>query len=238
MRAKHMRPEAIFLTVLSATAVTSAVGCEQYNCQPVIDAGRASKTLQEFSRQTGFQLFFDESVRGHHTNATDGHHPAIKALEEMLEGNGLKYSFINKDTITVAVIPPDSRTSGPTSLEQVVVRGVGSNEEPLVSMGIQLDATILASTSLDTIQDILRAYPQISGGVCDNAFDTSRIALTNSTQGCGVNFRGLGPDMTVVLINGKPIAAGGTSALFVDVSHIPLSAIDRVELFPNDSSLL
>ena len=79
MRAKHVRPEAICLAVLSTAAVASAVGCEQYSCQPVIDAGRASKTLQEFSRQTGFQLFFDESVRGHHTNAADGHHPAIKA---------------------------------------------------------------------------------------------------------------------------------------------------------------
>lgn len=238
MRAKHVRPEAICLAVLSTAAVTSAVGCEQYSCQPVIDAGRASKTLQEFSRQTGFQLFFDDSVRGHHTNAADGHHPAIKALEEMLEGNGLKYSFLDKDTITVAAIPLDSRASRPISLEQVVVRGVGSNEEPLVNMGIQLDAATLASTSLDTIQDILRAYPQISGGVCDSDFDTSRIALTNSTLGCGVNFRGLGPDMTVVLINGKPIAASGTGALFVDVSHIPLSAIDRVELFPDDASLL
>jgi outer membrane receptor protein involved in Fe transport len=57
-----------------------------------------------------------------------------------------------------------------------------------------------------------------------------------------VSLRGLGPDATLVLINGHrvanyPIGLGGNTA-FVDLNTIPLAAIDRIEVLKDGASAI
>src|SRR5690606_4997410 len=53
------------------------------------------------------------------------------------------------------------------------------------------------------------------------------------------NLRGLGADSTLVLINGRRISTTGTSnGLFVDVSAIPVAAIERVEVLTDGASAI
>lgn len=71
------------------------------------------------------------------------------------------------------------------------------------------------------------------------------VPLSNNATGftpaaSSTSLRGLGPDATLVLINGArvspyPIGTGGTTA-FVDLNSIPLSAIDRVEVLKDGAS--
>jgi outer membrane receptor protein involved in Fe transport len=58
--------------------------------------------------------------------------------------------------------------------------------------------------------------------------------------GNSTSLRGLGPEATLVLINGRrvapyPIGAGGTTA-FVDLNSIPLAAIERIEVLKDGAS--
>ena len=55
-----------------------------------------------------------------------------------------------------------------------------------------------------------------------------------------VSLRGLGSQRTLVLIDGKRVAAGGTltDSTTVDVNHIPIAAIERVEVLKEGASAI
>jgi iron complex outermembrane receptor protein len=70
-----------------------------------IEAGEASLTLNEFSRQSSLQLLFDYSiVKGRRTRAVSGEYAAPAALEKMLADTGLVFDFVNERTLAVTVV--------------------------------------------------------------------------------------------------------------------------------------
>ncbi|MCF3648972.1 TonB-dependent receptor domain-containing protein [Synoicihabitans lomoniglobus] len=77
------------------------------------------------------------------------------------------------------------------------------------------------------------------------ASNAGSVPIANNATGftpaaSSTSLRGLGPDATLVLINGSrvspyPIGTGGTTA-FVDLNSIPVSAIERVEVLKDGAS--
>ncbi|MBL4837467.1 MAG: TonB-dependent receptor [Kordiimonadaceae bacterium] len=61
--------------------------------------------------------------------------------------------------------------------------------------------------------------------------------VTNVNSGTGVNLRGLGNDSTLVLLNGRRLAPAGVGN-FVDISMIPLTAIERIEVLTDGASAI
>ena len=86
--------------------------------------------------------------------------------------------------------------------------------------------------------ELLRTLPQtFRGGINPTVQPTT----VNTNSGLGgdstVNLRGMGPDATLILVNGRrlaPIGGGETT----DVSAIPLAALDRVDVLLDGSSAL
>src|SRR6185312_9074463 len=60
----------------------------------------------------------------------------------------------------------------------------------------------------------------------------------NAVDGTGVNLRGLGNAATLVLVNGHRVAPGNTEGNFVDISMIPLYAVERVEVVTDGASAI
>lgn len=89
---------------------------------------------------------------------------------------------------------------------------------------------------LQDIEDIVRYIPQnystvTAGGSFDNRSPRFSQGLVT------INLRGLGEGSTLVLVNGSRIAASPTeSGTFTDVSTIPFSAIERVEVLTDGAS--
>ena len=74
-----------------------------------------------------------------------------------------------------------------------------------------------------------------------NSNSVQATASGASTGGVSsVSLRGLGSQRTLVLIDGKRVAAGGTltDSTTVDVNHIPVSAIERVEVLKEGASAI
>jgi iron complex outermembrane receptor protein len=79
------------------------------------------------------------------------------------------------------------------------------------------------------------------------ASNTNSVPISNNATGftpgaTAISLRGLGPESTLVLINGRrvapyPVGAGGATA-FVDLNSIPLSAIDSIEVLKDGASAL
>lgn len=75
------------------------------------------------------------------------------------------------------------------------------------------------------------------GGVNRENFQVPGAGADPTEHGSGLNLRGLGQRATLVLINGRRVAPSNTGA-FVDVSLLPLSAVERVEVLTDGASAI
>lgn len=88
-----------------------------------------------------------------------------------------------------------------------------------------------------TVQDALNSLTQATGGQFDQQ---QTFGFTPSAS--AVDIRGFGAGRTLVLLNGRrlpqfPLASGGTSN-FVDLSSIPSSAIERIDVLTDGAGAI
>lgn len=121
-------------------------------------------------------------------------------------------------------------------MEELIVTGsrlpTGFGASPIFEItGAELEAR-----GLTNIEDIVRYLPQnfstiTNGGSLDNR--SPRFQIGSVT----INLRGLGEGSTLVLVNGKRLAASpAETGTFTDVSTLPFSAIERVEVMTDGAS--
>jgi outer membrane receptor protein involved in Fe transport len=126
-------------------------------------------------------------------------------------------------------------------LEEIIVtgtniRGVAPESSPLQSYGRD---EILGS-GITTTEQFIRKLPQnYNGGSSEfisNGLPNDSDAGANTGFGNGANLRGLGSGATLTLLNGNRLAPSSTIGDFVDVSMIPISALERVEVLTDGGS--
>lgn len=99
-----------------------------------------------------------------------------------------------------------------------------------------IDRALIDQSGLFTATELLQRMSLSNGG---------GVPFTNNATGftpgaTAPSLRGLGPDYTLTLLNGRrlapyPVGHNGTSA-FVDINTIPLAAIERVEVLKDGAS--
>jgi iron complex outermembrane receptor protein len=124
-------------------------------------------------------------------------------------------------------------------LDEIVVTGTYIRGATPASPMITIDRSDISNSGLSTTGDLVRSLPQVFGGGINpgvnGAKGTSNIE--NVSGASSVNLRGLGSDSTLTLVDGKRLAYDGfTSA--VDISIIPLSALQRIEIVTDGASAL
>jgi outer membrane receptor protein involved in Fe transport len=100
---------------------------------------------------------------------------------------------------------------------------------------------VIEASGASTLQQFIQMLPQnFNGGASENTIRsvTGGGNAINRVQASGVNLRGLGNDSTLVLINGHRIAPGNTEGNFVDLSLIPLYAVERIEVVTDGASAI
>lgn len=160
---------------------------------------------------------------------------------------GLFGSGVGLATVLVAQTAPGASTAGPdeeiTRMERVLVTGsnIGTAEVageagplPLVSY----DRAAIERTGYQTVAELLQKTTVSNAG----AVPRSNNATGYTPAASSVSLHGLGPEATLVLINGHrvanyPIGDGGTVA-FVDLQTIPLSAVERIEVLKDGASAI
>ncbi|WP_093144033.1 TonB-dependent receptor [Pseudoxanthomonas sp. GM95] len=104
---------------------------------------------------------------------------------------------------------------------------------------VTLDAAQIQEEGLGDLGEVVRSVPQNFGGGQNPGVASGAAAggpsNQNVTGGSGLNLRGLGPDASLTLLNGRRMAYGGFSQA-VDISAIPVEAVDRLEIVPDGAS--
>ena len=136
-----------------------------------------------------------------------------------------------EDEVSGDVLRADKITVTGTSL-----RGLAPESSPLQIYGRD-EVLGSGATSLD---QFIRTLPQNFGG---GSSEFTSIGLPNdsnsrqnNTSGSSANLRGLGSRGTLVLINGNRMAPTSEIGDFVDLSLIPMAAIERVEVLTDGAS--
>lgn len=121
-------------------------------------------------------------------------------------------------------------------LEIMTVTGSRLRTGPDASPITVITRPEIDARGLTSIEDIVRYLPQnfstiTNGGSLDNR--SPRFQIGSVT----INLRGLGEGSTLVLVNGRRLAASpAESGTFTDVATLPFSAIERVEVMTDGAS--
>src|SRR5437667_1517507 len=96
----------------------------------------------------------------------------------------------------------------------------------------------IEATGSANVEQFLQGLGVALQGNSNSVVATASGATTGGVS--SVSLRGLGSQRTLVLIDGKRVAAGGTltDSTTVDVNHIPIAAIERVEVLKDGASAI
>nr|WP_315456950.1 TonB-dependent receptor [uncultured Sphingorhabdus sp.] len=120
----------------------------------------------------------------------------------------------------------------------IVVTGSRIRGAAIASDVITLDQQAIVAAGQIDLGEAIRSLPQnFGGGQNPGVGFGAGQSNSNVNSASSPNLRGLGPDATLTLLNGHRLpndsAFGG-----VDISAIPLAALDRIEVVPDGASAL
>ncbi|MFC4161657.1 TonB-dependent receptor [Chitinimonas lacunae] len=167
------------------------------------------------------------------------HNPTLIATQVALALSTFSYSALAAEESTDAIKPQASEQSKASKAEQVVVTGsriVRVAKEGPTSVTV-LTAKEIEQQGYKSVFDALNNLPQNTGFVQGDDFGNTFTPAANS-----ISLRGLGPNHTLVLLNGHrmadyPIAYQG-SVNFVNLADIPAGLIERVEVLNGGASAI
>lgn len=251
------------LAILASTADAQAVTEWDLPGQPLANTLRDIAARTESNIIFDKKLVKGQSAPPLKTRAT-----TEEALSKVLEGTGLTYRQLDDKTVTIqlASTDPASATSASYSnegrirlaqaetprprplpemglpsvmlLEEIIVtgtniRGIENNTAPITV----LSREYINATGYSTTTKLLESVTQNFALANQSSTGLGGVSNGNQEQGSSVNLRGIGEGTTLVLVNGRRFAPGYRSAA-VDISALPLSAIERVEILPDGASAL
>jgi iron complex outermembrane recepter protein len=131
----------------------------------------------------------------------------------------------------------NEQSAKPDELEEVRVTGSRIRGAPPASPTVTLTREDMERGGFADLGDAMRSLPQnFSGG--DNpgvAGGGDQGGANNLDNSSALNLRGLGPDATLTLINGHRVAYDAIDS-GVDISAIPIAAVERVEVVTDGAS--
>lgn len=225
-----------------------------------LPAASLAQSLNAIGQSNDVQVIYDAALlQGKTAAPISGHLTLIQALDKALAGSGLTYEFVNSGHTVVirkALAPPrknsptapskeetkPKESAEPAILSTVAVTGTrirgGTTPSPVITIG----AAQIREEGFADLGEVIRSIPQnFSGGqnpgVLSGNLQGAGNVNQNLTGGSSLNLRGLGPDATLTLLDGRRMSYDGFSQA-VDISAIPVEAVARVEIVPDGASAI
>lgn len=179
-----------------------------------------------------------ELLEGKRSQRISGDYTPEQAFAALLVGTGLRVDLVDG----AFIIRPERLPVAPGPLPpspEIVVTGSRIRGAPVASPVINLDRETLRDSGITSLGEAVRSLPQNFGGGTNIGIGLNVPAENGANIGGGssVNLRGLGSDATLTLLNGHRLPYGA-SRQSVDVSAVPLLAVERLEVVPDGASAL
>lgn len=198
------------------------------------------RALREVAARTGRNLIVASGlVAGRRSPRLRGRYTTEQALAALLAGSGLAVRAVNGGFVVVPLAAAqDVGDEVATASADIVVTGTRIRGAQPTSPIINVTRDQIDRSGASSVEQLMRQVPQnFAGGVNQENFAIPGAGVDVTEHGAGVNLRGLGQRATLVLLNGRRLAPSGVGS-FVDVSLIPLSAVERVEILTDGASAI
>ncbi len=202
-------------------------------------------SLRQVALQTGKAVIAPtDMVAGLQAPALKGRYRPAEAIAQLLRGSGLHAVQVG-ETLVIRKDGTESAAlnAGPGGEDEanVVVTGTRiRGQAPVGVTVITLDRKAMEEGGFSTTQQLVQSIPQNYGGGANEGTSglLTAVGNGNTARGAGVNLRGLGQNSTLLLINGDRPPLGGAFGTFADLSIVPASVVERVEVVPDGSSAI
>lgn len=203
---------------------------------PAQDLGEA---LRRAADVANIELYAaSEDLEGKTAPAIKGELTAREAIEALLAGSGLQANF---DDRTVVILNSASAAITPAAEpEAIIVTGSRIAGAPAAAPVIEVTAEDIRNAGQVDLGEVARSLPQNFGGGQNPGIGNTKGAANENVNANGAstfNLRGIGPNATLTLINGKRFAYSSVNSV-IDVSAIPIAAVDRVEIIADGASAI
>ncbi|MBT2745798.1 MULTISPECIES: TonB-dependent receptor [unclassified Lysobacter] len=246
--------------LLLSLACSAALSAQAQGAAVNIPAGDLVTALDALARQSGVQFVYSaDQLKGLRTQGVHGAMAPADALDRLLRGSGYAArrdasgAMVIVKSAAPAAPPPRPRNTprtpdgaaadmpAMTELESIQVTG---SRIPRAQIEGPAPVTVMTAQEIKangftTVPDVLRAMTQ-NGGETQSQQSASGADFSPGAQ--QVDLRGLGPNHTLVLVNGRriadfPMPFKGRSN-FTDISNIPLGMVDRIEILTGSASAI
>ena len=233
-------------SVLALVAFASAAAA---NAQPQDHfsfdqpAETLSQALRDVAVRTGRNVIAPADLIGtQQAPPLSGSFTAEEAVGRLLAGTGLRYRMVEGTLIVERTPFPEKalaaertdRSNSAITVTGTRIRGVGSASSVAVTTRRELE-----QAGINDLADFTRILPQNytggqTRGIAGGGEQGGQQNLNNSAT---LNLRGLGPDATLTLLDGHRLSYDSINQ-GVDISAIPLGAIERIEVVSDGASAL
>ncbi len=242
MTMKKQLSGALYASCSAAVLIALIAPCSVYAQAQTfkfdIPAQSLGDALRAFSRATRAQIVFDEAaVKSIRSNPVEGEFSAEDALARLTAGKGVEVAHNGGGAYTVRVASAQVAANEDPAVE-VIVTGTHIHGADPTSPVHVVTRTDIDRSGYANIGDVMRSLPEsFSGGENPEVFNAGSVnpANNNSSNASTVNLRGLGSDATLVLVNGHRLSADSRFQ-GSDISGVPLSAIQRVDVVTDGAS--
>lgn len=218
-----------------------------------IPAGSLKSVLDAYGRQAGRPIIYKaDEVRGVRSKGYRGASTAQAALDAILANTGFSARADGSGAVAVvrnaANASPSLGGESP-NIDDAAAGTVASTEddEAIVVVGtripdvsptspvITVDREDIERRGDSSVEDVFAKLPQnLASRTPATAQATGANAFASE-----IDLRGLGPEATLVLVNGRRVsAAAADEGRALDVSLIPISAVSRIDILTDGASAL
>lgn len=254
------------IALFAAYAVLGGAEAKEYKAWLDIPAQSLEAALKEFGVETDSQvLFAKDIVAGRTSVQVKGVFTPREALAHLIRDTGLRIEqsaesvFLIKSATAAAASPPQTTAQAPTTsrptdaaqdettnedkkpeeesrVEKVTVTGTRiRGKAPAGANIITVDRKAIDESGAATVPGVIQTLPQNYAGSTNEALRLNSRISPDIAFGASANLRGLGADATLTLVNGRRLAPAG-SGDYVDISAIPLAAVQRIEILADGAS--
>lgn len=132
----------------------------------------------------------------------------------------------------VPAVGQERRGEGEIVVTGTLIKGTAEDAPAPVEL---IDAEELANQGSPGAMDLARRLPASSGVIGDSSQFDPRSQFNQGSA--SINLRGLGPQRTLVLLNGRRLVASGAGNVpLVDVNMIPMHALERIEVLKDGAA--
>ncbi len=241
MRSKRMRFTAALFGGVAAMAILASSAQAQAADIRVPEEPLA-QSLRAVANQTGTNILFTpEAVEGIRAHAVQGNMSAREAVEQLLSGSNLEVVSDGDGGLIVRKkeAPRPQQHAELSVPETVVVTGSRIPGAEVASPVVTVTGDLIKKQGYTDLGDVVRGLPQSYNGGQNPGVVPGAPGVSNQniTSGSSVNLRGLGADATLTLLDGRRLASDGFTQA-VDISVIPVAAVDRLEVLLDGASAL